>query len=201
MDETVISFKSDGLTIDGRLALADAKNGVVITHPHPLYGGDMENPVVQSIKTAYQRKGYSTLRFNFRGVGKSEGSYGEGLGEIKDLLAAVYCLQEKGFDAIDLAGYSFGAWINAGAAHEPAIREMIMVSPPVAMLEFEKDRPIDALKLVITGSEDEFAPPRLIQPMLGHWNPHARFQIINGADHFFFGHLNKLEALVLNHSE
>ena len=201
MGETVISFQSDGLSIDGRLALADAKNGVVITHPHPLYGGDMENPVVQSLKTAYHRKGYSTLRFNFRGVGKSEGRYDEGRGERNDLRTAVNLLREKGIDRIDLAGYSFGAWINAGAAAEPAIREMIMVSPPVALLEFEKNRPIDALKLVITGSEDEFAPPRLVKPMVRDWNPDAAIHVIAGADHFFFGHLDALEALVLNHSE
>lgn len=199
MQETPISFKSDGLAIDGRLALADTNRAVVITHPHPLYGGDMQNPVVQSIKTACQRKGYATLRFNFRGVGRSEGRYDEGRGEINDLRAAVNLLRKKGIDRIDLAGYSFGTWINAGIAKEFPMQTMVMVAPPVAMLKFEKDHPLPGLKLVITGSEDEFAPPRLVQPMIRHWNPDARFQTIDGADHFFFGYLDELEKILFEH--
>lgn len=199
MTETPISFKSDELSIDGRLAAADSARGVVITHPHPLFGGDMNNPVVQSIKTVYQRKGYSTLRFNFRGVGKSQGRYAEGRGEKQDLLAAVAFLQDKGVKEIDLAGYSFGTWINAAAADAVCPHAMIMVSPPVAMLEFEKEKPLYTLKLVITGSEDEFAPPRLIRPIIRGWHPEAALRFIEGADHFFFSHLNELEKILSAH--
>lgn len=73
MTEEPISFKSEGLTIDGRLFMGGPDRGVVITHPHPLFGGEMNNPVVQSIKAVYQQKGYTTLRFNFRGGGQKPG--------------------------------------------------------------------------------------------------------------------------------
>lgn len=199
MPETPISFKSENLTIDGRLFTADANRGVVITHPHPLFGGEMNNPVVQSIKTVYQRKGYTTLRFNFRGVGQSEGRHDEGRGEKQDLVAAAAFLRQQGITAIDLAGYSFGTWINASAAGALAVHAMIMVSPPAAMLEFEKDQPIDSLKLVVTGSEDEFAPPRLVRPMVEGWNPDAAFYVIDGADHFFFGQISELEKTLSAH--
>ncbi|MFP4533557.1 MAG: alpha/beta hydrolase [Desulfobacterales bacterium] len=199
MTETPISFKSEELAIDGRLSIADANRGVVITHPHPLFGGDMNNPVVQSIKTVYQRKGYTTLRFNFRGVGRSEGGYDEGRGEKKDLLAAVAFLKDKGVQAIDLAGYSFGTWINAAAADAVSAHAMIMVSPPVGMLEFDKKATFDTLKLVVTGSGDEFAPPRLVKPLVRDWNPDAALHVIDGADHFFFSHLRELEEILCGH--
>ena len=70
--------------IEGRLAREDPEKGVVITHPHPLYGGDMDNPVVKAIAKAFQQNGYTTLRFNFRGVGGSQGSYADGIGEMDD---------------------------------------------------------------------------------------------------------------------
>lgn len=199
MTEDPVSFKSEGLTIDGRLSMAAKNRGVVITHPHPLYGGEMNNPVVQSIKTVYQRKGYTTLRFNFRGVGRSEGRYDEGRGEKADLLAAAAFLQEKGVNAIDLAGYSFGTWINAEASGAMPVHAMVMVAPPAAMLPFGKDRPIPELKLVVTGSEDEFAPSRLVRPIVRGWNPDAALHVIDGADHFFFGHINELEKILSDH--
>ena len=199
MTEAPVSFKSEGLTIDGGLSMADKNRGVVITHPHPLFGGDMNNPVVQSIKAVYQQKGYTTLRFNFRGVGKSQGRYDEGRGEKQDLLSAVAVLQEKGVKKIDLAGYSFGTWINAFAANVIPAHAMVMVSPPVAMLDFGKDQPIDSLELVVTGSEDEFAPPRLVKPMVRNWNPDAALHVIDGADHFFFGHISELEKILSAH--
>jgi len=199
MTEAPVSFKSEGLTIDGGLSMADKNRGVVITHPHPLFGGDMNNPVVQSIKTVYQRKGYTTLRFNFRGVGRSEGRYDDGRGERADLLAAAAFLQQKGVNAIDLAGYSFGTWINAETSGDIPVNAMVMVAPPVAMLPFGKSRPIPELKLVVTGSEDEFAPPRLVRPIIPDWNPDAALHVIDGADHFFFGHISELEQSLSAH--
>lgn len=196
MNETAITFQSHDLTIEGRLSTADKTHAAVITHPHPLYGGELQNPVVQTIKTAYQKKNYSTLRFNFRGVGKSQGRYDQGRGEIQDLLAAFSWLRAKSFTSIDLAGYSFGTWINAHAAGEAAINSMIMVSPPVALMDFGMSPSITCLNLVVTGSADEFAPPRLIEPMLPSWNLRAVLRIIDGADHFYFGFLEELSAIL-----
>ncbi|MBW2297049.1 MAG: hypothetical protein JRF32_05535 [Deltaproteobacteria bacterium] len=93
MDEK-IEFIANGLSIEGMISRGTGTKGVVITHPHPQYGGDMYNPVVESIGHVYQQKGLTTLRFNFRGVGRSEGSYGNGIDEQEDVLAAVACLKE-----------------------------------------------------------------------------------------------------------
>ena len=111
--EEKIQFNSGELSIEGRISRGQGSRAVVLTHPHPQFGGDMYNPVVESIGHVYQRQGITTLRFNFRGVGSSQGSYGNGIGEQEDVLAAMRCLRENGHGPIDLPGYSFGAWVNA----------------------------------------------------------------------------------------
>src|SRR6056297_3045783 len=116
MNETPVIFESEGLILEGRIVYRDPGRAAVVTHPHPQYGGDMQNPVVQSITRVYQKKGYTTLRFNFRGTGKSQGRYAGGKGEVRDLAAAFAFLEKQGYAAIDLAGYSFGAWVNVHAA-------------------------------------------------------------------------------------
>ena len=108
--EEKISFLSDGYEIEGLLEKSSLQKGVVITHPHPLYGGDMHNNVVVAMARVYRQKGYTTLRFNFRGVGNSQGSYGDGVGEQEDVRAAISYLAGLSTLKIDLAGYSFGAW-------------------------------------------------------------------------------------------
>jgi len=126
-----IEFNSGDLTLEGLFSKGNSARGVVVTHPHPLYGGDMYNPVVQTVADAYVQAGYSCLQFNFRGVGRSTGQYDNGQGERADVLAALQCLTEQGVDAVSLAGYSFGSWVNAHitAAMAP-LAHQIMVSPP-----------------------------------------------------------------------
>ena len=189
-------FESDELTLEGLLYQGDSERGVVITHPHPLYGGDMENAVVEAIARTFQRRFITTFRFNFRGVGKSRGEYSEGTGEARDVCAALEFLKKKGVSELYLAGYSFGAWINARLDCKPGLFDrMFMISPPVAFIEFGDEKP-DSLELVITGSEDEFAPPSLIREMLPAWNPGAVLEIIEGADHFYWSHLGQLESVL-----
>ena len=106
--EDKIEFLADSIVFEGLLQKNSAAKGVVITHPHPLYGGNMHNNVVVAISQAYQKLDYTTLRFNFRGVGGSQGSYGDGIGEQEDVSAAVAFLADLGMNQIDLAGYSFG---------------------------------------------------------------------------------------------
>ena len=195
--EEKIQFQSGDLSVEGLIRPGQGQRGVVITHPHPQYGGDMYNPVVESIGHAYQRKGVTTLRFNFRGVGSSQGSYGNGLGEQQDVLAAVHSLKEKGLDHIDLAGYSFGAWVNAhldpGAA---AIQTLVMVSPPVAFMAFNAGLTLPRLGLVVSGGQDDIAPPAQIHSLLPGWNPDAVFKEIQDADHFYSGCFKELEAIL-----
>ena len=197
MDEEQIFLMAGAIKIEGLVQTKPGDKGVVITHPHPLYGGSMHNNVVESLVHAYQQAGYTTLRFNFRGVGNSQGEYDNGQGEQEDVKAAVRYLDEQGKNAVDLAGYSFGAWVNALARPEKdTVQRMVMVSPPVAFLDFGPPQSIPQLKLVVAGSRDEIAPPELIQTTLPKWNPGARLEIIEGADHFYGSYTAELESIL-----
>jgi alpha/beta superfamily hydrolase len=195
--EEKIRFLSNGHEIEGRLEKSSLQKGVVITHPHPLYGGDMHNNVVAAIARVYRQHGYTTLRFNFRGVGNSQGGYGDGVGEQEDVRAAISHLADLGIGQIDLAGYSFGAWVNALAAtNNLNIKNMVMVSPPVAFVDFGSISDLGSLRLIITGSRDDIAPAEIIKQAYAGWNAEAQFEVINGADHFYMGYLDKLEAIL-----
>ena len=192
-----ITFLSEEYEIEGLLNQRDEKKGVVVTHPHSLYGGDMNNLVVESIVHVYHMKGYSTLKFNFRGVGRSQGTHDNGFGEQKDVLSALSFLADMGMDRIDLAGYSFGAWVNAHALQKDTLtKQMIMVSPPVGFMDFKSIVTMDTLKFVVTGNRDDIAPADVIEKMISTWNPNARFEVIDGADHFYGGFLNQLESVL-----
>ena len=198
--EEKVQFQSDDLKIEGLVRRNAGAKGVVITHPHPQYGGDMYNPVVEAIEHAYHQRNITTLRFNFRGVGKSEGHYGDGIGEQQDVCGAIQYLHEQGVEQIDLAGYSFGAWVNAHITPEAApLKRMVMVSPPVAFMAFDAIRAIPQLSLVISGSRDEIAPVNRIETLLPDWNPDAKFEKIAGADHFYFGYFDELASILDAH--
>ena len=200
MGEELIFFMAGTVKIEGLLQALPGDKGVVISHPHPLYGGSMHNNVVESLVQAYQQAGYTTLRFNFRGVGSSQGEYDNGQGEQEDVKAALHCLSERGKKVIDLAGYSFGAWVNGLTRPDgDMVRQMVMVSPPVAFLDFGSAEPLPRLRLVVAGSRDEIAPPELIKTILPNWNSKARLEIIEGADHFYGAHTGKLKALLTDY--
>ena len=155
MAENEVVIRAEGLQLEGLLENVAGDSGVVVTHPHPQYGGDMHNNVVDAIVGAYRKNGYSTLRFNFRGVGASKGAFDNGIGEQEDVRAAIAYLSELGKKNIDLAGYSFGAWVNAlGLETFEQVSRMIMVSPPVGLLDFDPVASDSRIKLVIAGSRD-----------------------------------------------
>ena len=197
--ESEANFTSGGFEIEGSLFEGDKEKGVIVTHPHPLYGGNMHNNVVSAVSSAYQKGGFTTLRFNFRGVGRSQGSYGDGIGEQEDVRAAVARLKEFGIQHIELAGYSFGAWVNALAANDGLkVDRMIMVSPPVAFIEFKDIADISSLKLIVTGSRDDIAPAKMVERSYPAWNASAEFKVINGADHFYGGYESQLQAVLMD---
>jgi alpha/beta superfamily hydrolase len=190
MAEERIFFEANGLKLEGVLADSPDDKGVVISHPHPLYGGTMHNNVVKALAHAYQEEGFSTLRFNFRGVEKSEGDFANGVGEQEDVKAALQTLGKK---YMDLAGYSFGAWVNAlGLAKFEEAQRLIMVSPPVSAIDFSFLEHSPRIKLVICGSRDEFAEYKKVEKMLPKWNDQALFRVIQGADHFYSGYEDDL---------
>jgi alpha/beta superfamily hydrolase len=201
--EEKITFDCHGLILEGRLAPGSSAKGVLITHPHPLYGGDMDNQVVAAVAETYQSKGWSTLCFNFRGTGASEGHFDNGQGEQSDIEAAIAYLKSRGCQPIDLAGYSFGAWVLAGWSqnnpnHPHAIR---LVAPPVAFIDFADIRSIPGLTQVVVGSRDEIAPCSKIESLMPIWQPKAAFNIIQQADHFFGGYLQALQEVIAQRIE
>jgi hypothetical protein len=190
MAEKRIFFEAEGLKLEGMLSDLPGDTGVVVSHPHPLYGGTMHNNVVRAVAHVYQEEGYSTLRFNFRGVENSEGDFGNGVGEQEDVKAALKALGKK---TMDLAGYSFGAWVNAlGLAKFEDAQRLIMVSPPVSFVDFTFLEYSPKIKLVICGTRDEIAEYKKVEKMLPKWNDQARFRVIHGADHFYSGHEEEL---------
>jgi alpha/beta superfamily hydrolase len=195
--EESICFASGTLRIAGMIATASPTRAAIITHPHPLYGGDMDNPVVTALQRAYRRQGFSTLRFNFRGVGESEGRYDNGPGERQDVAAALALLADQGMTAIDLAGYSFGSWVNSGLS--TGFQRMLMVSPPVAFMSFGPPAPIPALHLIVTGGRDDIAPAHMVSTYKNQWNPAAAFEVLPGADHFYTGFTKTLEDTIAAH--
>lgn len=190
--ETRVNFTVSGHRLEGLLGEGQSR-AVVVTHPHPLYGGDMDNPVVETIVETFQRLDYTTLRFNFRGVGNSQGGFDEGHGEQEDVKQAIAYLRDQGFAPIALSGYSFGTWVNAHyAARSLSPINLTMVSPPVAFMDFSQLRQMAGLTFALTGSRDDIAPPEMLVHMLPIWNPTARLEVIAGADHFYTHHLDAL---------
>jgi hypothetical protein len=157
----------------------------------------MYNNVVAAMVKAFGDKGYSTLRFNFRGAGRSQGVYDEGDGECEDVSAAVSFLRQAGVNTIHLAGYSFGAWVNSRLDFKrESIESMIMISPPVALIPFDENKSLGRLERVVTGSRDDIAPPDMIRKWMPVWNPDATLTILEGADHFYMGHTEELESIL-----
>lgn len=197
MTEEKIRFLSKDLLIEGLLCIQDGEKGVVVTHPHSLYGGTMYNQVVETLVEVYQDKGFSTLRFNFRGVEGSEGSYDEGKGEQEDVRSALRYMYERGKRNIDLAGYSFGAWVNAkiNDIHSFCIR-IVMISPPVAFLDFTFLSFNPKIRLVVAGGKDDIAPADKIKNDINVWNSKAHFEVIEGADHFYTDRIDSLKSIL-----
>jgi uncharacterized protein len=194
MAEEKVFLEVDGLKIEGMLGNLPGDQGAVISHPHPLYGGNMHNNVVKTAAQAYREQGYSTLRFNFRGVEKSEGDFDNGVGEQEDVKAALKTLGKK---HMDLVGYSFGAWVNAlGLPKFEKAQRFIMVSPPVSFINFSFLEYSPKIKLIICGTRDEIADYKKVEKMLPKWNDQALFRVIQGADHFYSGYEEELKEVI-----
>ncbi len=188
----------DAVLLEAQLALAPAATaGVVACHPHPLYGGDMHNPVVVRAVEVCAALGFATLRFNFRGVGASTGAHDGGVKEEHDVETALAHLRGVlGTTApVALIGYSFGATVSARLAgrqgRTPALAGLALVAPAIALVGEEPFLALDAFPgplLIVAGSRDEFCPAEGLRG-LGRRLPGAAVSLIEGANHFFFGKL------------
>ncbi|PLS20605.1 alpha/beta hydrolase [Neptunicoccus cionae] len=164
----------------------------IILHPHPQFGGTMNNKVVYNLHYAFHKMGFTVLRFNFRGVGKSQGEYDQGVGELSDAASALDYLQAMNPNAKHcwVAGFSFGAWIGMQLLmRRPEISGFISVSPPANMYDFSFLAPCPASGLIINGSGDRVAPPAdtvdLVEKLHEQKGITITHEVLEGAGHFF----------------
>jgi uncharacterized protein len=181
-----IFFPSGPFSLEGLLVHGKSSRGAVISHPHPLYGGDMYNQVVGLINRAFEERGWTTLRFNFRGVGQSQGGFDQGVGEKDDVSAAVAYLKGLIKGPVVLAGYSFGAWVNARAAVDnPEVEYAILVSPPLGMMDFSFLKEEPKTLLIIAGDQDPFCPLPELKKFIQEMKFPPTLKVIQNADHFY----------------
>ena len=195
MRQSAVSFKAKGLNFEGIVAMPDDGGGpvpgVVICHPHPLFGGNMDNNVVIAVSFSLVEQGFATIRFNFRGVGNSEGEHSKGEQEHQEILSAFELLKAwPGVDGrkLGLAGYSFGTSVILGnAAVQKKAKSIALISPPIRAFP---DSPLKKAKtptLIISGDQDKLVQSAELQPNLDAFARPPALQIVAGADHFWGG--------------
>ena len=189
-----IIFNGPEGRIQGRYQHSKLENApvVLLLHPHPQGGGTMNNKVVYNMFNVFTRRGFSALRFNFRGVGRSQGVFDNGPGELADAAAALDWIQSHNPDAPRcwIAGFSFGAWIGMQLLmRRPEITGFITVSPPANMYDFSFLAPCPASGLIINGTADRVASPRDTHALVDKLHEQKGITIthdeIEGAGHFF----------------
>jgi len=171
----------------------------VVCHPHPLYGGTLSNKVVHMVSMAFNALGAMTLRFNFRGVGQSDGRFDLGEGEVKDMLAAVGWMRERfEFSPLWLAGFSFGAFVAWSGVRQAGAERLLLVAPPVAMFEFEQNDAVDVPWVVIQGCADEVVDADSVSRWVKQQARPPRYECLNDAGHFFHGRLIPLRERIVH---
>jgi len=169
----------------------------IICHPHPLYGGTMQNKVVHTIAKVCNELGVPAIRFNFRGVGKSEGHFEHGLGEQQDCLAvANWARQHYPNRPIWLAGFSFGSFVAYQSFKAIDAKRLLLVAPPVGLFEFQTMDEITIPWCVIQGKEDEVTPPESVELWVKSQASRPKFYYLEEVSHFFHGKLNLLREIV-----
>jgi len=200
-------LRSERLFIDGPAGLLEAilelptgekpLGSVVVCHPHPQHGGTMHNKVAHTLARAFVRSGFVSLRFNFRGTEKSEGTYDDGNGELDDALAAVALMRERVPGSILwLAGFSFGAAIAVKAAVATEVDGLVSVAPAITRFATGLESQPTCPWLIVQGDRDELVDVEETVTWVDGLEPGPELLIIPGAEHFFHGRLNELREAV-----
>lgn len=191
--------------LEGRYHHGTQRNAPIalILHPHPQHGGTMNNKVTYTLFQAFKKRGYSVLRFNFRGVGRSQGQFDNGQGELSDAASALDWMQNYNPNATGcwIAGFSFGAWIAMQLLmRRPEIDGFISVAPPANMYDFTFLAPCPSSGLIVQGAKDEIVPPESVTKLVDKLNNQKGiaidYHLVPGADHFFADQLSIVTKLV-----
>ncbi|MGQ9546496.1 MAG: alpha/beta hydrolase [Dehalococcoidia bacterium] len=199
MDKMRVTFPSGKLLLEGILAIPEGVGpfpAVIICHPHPLYGGSMDNNVVNCLAETLTRASLASFKFNFRGVGRSQGAFGQGIGEQEDVKAAVSfasTIKEIDCQRIGLVGYSAGAAFAFPVVYNDIrIRPLAAVSPPLSMFDFDFFKGCLKPKLLLLGSRDDLTPTNQFLEFCRSLAEPKEYEIIRGADHFWRGYEARL---------
>lgn len=170
----------------------------LVCHPHPVFGGTMHNKVVFHAAKAAIQLGLPALRFNFRGVGMSEGEFADGVGEQNDARAALEYLRTRFPNTpVCLMGFSFGAWVGmAVGALDPRVIALVGIGLPTALLDFAFLREIRKPKLIVQGTQDIYGPRDQVEDLFKTLQKPKQICWVDGAGHFLTGRLDKLQSLI-----
>jgi len=203
MKKTRVSFPSGRLVLEGILAIPEGAGplpAVIVCHPHPLYGGSIDNNVVCNLSETLTQASLASFKFNFRGVGGSQGEFGQGIGEREDVEAAISFIstvKEVDSKRIGLAGYSAGAGFALPVGFNDArIRALAAVSPPLPMFDFDFLKSCPKPKLLISGNRDNLIPTDQFLEFCQNLPEPKECESIEGADHFWWGYESSLAAKV-----
>jgi uncharacterized protein len=199
----VIFNGSDG-RLEGRYVHGEGPTPplAIILHPHPQHGGTMNNRIVHSMFHMFQRRGFSVLRFNFRGVGRSQGVFDQGQGELRDAASALDWMQTHNPNSSGcwVAGFSFGAWIAMQVLmRRPEIHGFMCASLPANMYDFSFLAPCPASGLIVHGEDDRVTPTdtvvKLVNKLSQQRGITIDFEAIEGCDHFFTEHMTEFDQI------
>jgi alpha/beta superfamily hydrolase len=183
-------------------AKVDTNKIAVLCHPHPLFEGTMHNKVIHTLSRAFHKKSMHSIRFNYRGVGKSDGIYGDSVGEIQDALAIIDWININIPNAeLYLAGFSFGAYIAASCAINSPCKQLFSIAPAIPNQPYENLTNISCPWVVIQGEQDEVIPPLDVYTWFEQKNStQTNFQLfkVPSASHFFHAKLIDLRTIVMD---
>ena len=190
--------------LEGRYSPGSKDNSpaALVLHPHPLHGGTMNNKVTYNLFKTFSDNDFSVLRFNFRGVGRSQGEYDSGVGELCDAAVALDWLQQNNPDASTfwISGFSFGAWIAMQLLmRRPELETFMLVAPPANSYDFNFLSPCPSSGIIIQGDQDSIAPEehtaKLAEKLTQQRNINVDYRPIGGADHFFRNNMEDLQEI------
>ena len=200
-----VIFTGPAGRLEGRFHPSKTRNApiAIILHPHPQFGGTMNNQIVYNLYYAFAERGFSALRFNFRGVGRSQGAFDHGSGELSDAAAALDWAQSINPEAKScwIAGVSFGSWIGMQLLmRRPEIEGFISIAPPANRFDFSFLAPCPSSGLFVHGDQDRVAPLKevtaLIEKLKTQKGIVIEHAVISGANHFFENCVDELNAEV-----
>jgi alpha/beta superfamily hydrolase len=193
VERLVVDGPAGALEVAVNLPAAEPAGLALVAHPHPLQGGSLDNKVAQTLAKTFAAIGYAAVRFNFRGVGASAGTFDDGIGETQDALAALAFARGR-FGAslpLALAGFSFGSYVQTRVARQVAFERLVLVGPAVGRFEVGN---VPAETIVIHGEEDDVVP---LADVFAWARPQSLPVVVfPGCGHFFHGRLVQLQQVV-----